>query len=246
MNSTLRLLAGIGLGAGAMYVFDPVRGRGRRALARDRVHRLGHEARDAAEVVARDAANRARGLWAETRSAMFGKTPGDRVLADRVRSRMGRYISHPRAVAVAAADGKIILSGPILDHEIDGLLACVERVPGVREVENRLESHRKADRHPALRGGVPRTGTRGALFQGSWSPTLRAVASAVGVGLMGDCLVRQNRASGLLGTVGFGLLLRAATNTPVGELVGRALHAVRERTDRSEAVAPAGTEGAVP
>lgn len=223
MDQALRVLAGVGLGAGLMYFLDPVRGRGRRALMRDQFVRLSHEVRDAADVVTRDAANRARGLWADARSAVVGTTPDDRTLAERVRSHLGCCVSHPRAIAVTAADGTITLTGPILAHEVSGLLACVSGVPGVRDVVNGLEVHREAGNHPALQGGMPQTGARGELFQENWSPTLRALAGAVGIALMGNCLAQRDLVSCLFGTVGFGLFLRAATNISVGGFVEQAI-----------------------
>jgi hypothetical protein len=96
-------------------------------------------------------------------------------------------------------------------------------VPGVSEVEARLEVHERADDHPSLQGGVPRTGPRGELFQANWSPTLRLLAGALGMCLMTNCLARRDAASVMLGTLGFGMLLRAATNTSASELMARAM-----------------------
>ena len=53
-----------------MYVFDPERGRRRRALARDKAVHAAHKAGDALGAKSRDLSNRARGLVAETRSAL--------------------------------------------------------------------------------------------------------------------------------------------------------------------------------
>jgi len=66
------LLAGAGLGAGLMYIFDPQMGRRRRALARDKTVSLAHEAQDAAEVVAKDMKNRAQGLASGDLSVLAG------------------------------------------------------------------------------------------------------------------------------------------------------------------------------
>jgi hypothetical protein len=82
MSETLSFLAGAGLGAGLMYMLDPDTGRRRRALARDKAVRLAHEAEDAAEVVARDATNRARGLAAGDLSVLVG---GKRALSNPLR-----------------------------------------------------------------------------------------------------------------------------------------------------------------
>jgi hypothetical protein len=223
MDRTLRLLGGIGLGAGLMYFLDPRQGRHRRGRVRDRLVHLAHKARAAADVTARDAANRAAGVWAEAKAAVTGRTADDRTLAERVRSHLGRCASHPRAVKVVAGNGVVTLSGPILAGEVENLLTRVRAVPGVSRVENQLDVHERADNHPALRGGVPRTGPRGEFFQARWSPPLRLLAGTVGLALMGNCLASGDAGEALLGALGFGLSLRAATNTGLGELVGETL-----------------------
>ena len=63
----VRVLAALGIGALAMYFFDPVSGRRRRAMARDRLVHAQHEAADYAEGTAKDLRNRAYGLAAEAR-----------------------------------------------------------------------------------------------------------------------------------------------------------------------------------
>ena len=72
MDRALSMLAGLGVGAGLMYVLDPQSGRRRRALARDQAVHLAHEARDTARVVGRDLRNRAQGLAAGDCSVLVG------------------------------------------------------------------------------------------------------------------------------------------------------------------------------
>lgn len=62
------ILTGAGVGAGLMYLLDPLEGDRRRALVRDKVVHLLNTASDAAGVTARDVAHRARGLAAEARA----------------------------------------------------------------------------------------------------------------------------------------------------------------------------------
>jgi uncharacterized membrane protein len=218
MYRTFSLLAGAGLGAGLMYFLDPRSGRRRRAVTADKATRLLHEAGCALDVAARDASHRARGLWAAARAAAVGgETPDDWVLAERVRSRLGRVVSHPHAIRVSAAGGAVTLSGPILADEADSLVACAAGTPGVARVENRLEAHRQAEGHPALQGGGPRPGEP---WQDNWSPALRFLAGAAGTGLMANCLARRTPPAVLLGTLGFGLFVRGVTNTPFRYLVG--------------------------
>jgi hypothetical protein len=66
------MLAGMGLGAGLMYIMDLRMGRRRRATARDKMVRLAHQAQDAADVVSRDMKNRARGLASGDLSVLAG------------------------------------------------------------------------------------------------------------------------------------------------------------------------------
>jgi hypothetical protein len=61
MKQGLTLLGGIGLGAGLMYLLDPILGKRRRAQLRDQAVHLWHETEDAARVVARDVSHRSYG-----------------------------------------------------------------------------------------------------------------------------------------------------------------------------------------
>jgi hypothetical protein len=82
MRRGIAMLAGMGLGAGLMYVLDPRMGRRRRALARDRAVRMGHRAQEAVDVVTRDMRNRARGLASGDLSVLAG---GKRALSNPLR-----------------------------------------------------------------------------------------------------------------------------------------------------------------
>jgi hypothetical protein len=96
-------LIAAGLGGGLMYVFDPDRGRRRRALARDRTAHLLRKTGDAIGATARDMTNRTRGILAEARSAVRaeGDVP-DQVVEERVRTELGHYCSHPASIDVSA------------------------------------------------------------------------------------------------------------------------------------------------
>src|SRR5437763_1294527 len=117
MNRATALLAGAGLGAGLMYFLDPDRGRSRRAWMRDKAVHAAHEAQDAACVVGRDLRQRSQGLMAEAQSRLREDHVSDDVLVERVRSQMGRVVSHPRAIEVMAHNGRVTLRGPILANE---------------------------------------------------------------------------------------------------------------------------------
>lgn len=65
----MRTLFWLGLGAAAMYLFDPERGRRRRALVSDQMTRARRIIRERASGAARDLGNRAYGAGAEARRA---------------------------------------------------------------------------------------------------------------------------------------------------------------------------------
>jgi hypothetical protein len=63
-------IAALGIGALAMYYFDPVSGNRRRALLRDQFVHYRKEAREYAGDTYKDLRNRAHGVVAEARSAV--------------------------------------------------------------------------------------------------------------------------------------------------------------------------------
>ena len=215
------VLSSVGLGAALMYFLDPNRGRRRRALLRDQIVHMARRLRDARRVTAVDFANRGNGMWAEaTRWLREGNSVSDRELAERVRAKLGRVVSHPHAIEVGVRDGRVTLSGPILLEEVQPLLFCVQKIAGVRMIEDRLSAYEEAGRISALQGGRPRAGDRFELFQKNWSPTARLLSGVAGAGLV-LLGARERGAFHLaMGMLGGGLLLRAATNREFASLIG--------------------------
>ncbi|MEW6735965.1 MAG: BON domain-containing protein [Acidobacteriota bacterium] len=151
-NSTsewIKMIVGIGLGAGLMYIFDPVRGARRRALARDKIVHLANKAGCALNKVSRDLSNRAYGLVAETRSLLRKEDLIDDVLVARVRSKLGRVCTHPNWIEVYADQGKITLKGQVLASEEKDLIKAVFSVKGVKGVENFLTTYQHEEEIPA-------------------------------------------------------------------------------------------------
>jgi hypothetical protein len=190
-----------------MYLFDPVAGRRRRALARDRLMRLRRPAGEAVRVTARDLKNRTLGTVAEGRAALFEDSVDDSVLAERVRSKLGFVVRHPSSINVQASEGVVTLSGPVLTDEVQRLIAAVAAIRGVRNVENRLEVHETSDNVPGLQGDVPkRTGQLLDVFQDRWSPSTRFLLGTAGLVLLfGLNPFRKNAAAWSL-LAGLGLL----------------------------------------
>src|SRR5690349_12313716 len=180
-----RMLYSAAAGALAMYFLDPQAGRRRRARARDKLERTRRRLRDAYDVTARDARHRMTGLQAMSRRFLRRENDlPDQKLVGRVRAILGRYVSHPHAIQVSANDGRVTLSGPILEAEVQRLLGVVKHVPGARSVESRLSVHKEARSVSSLQGGVQRRGQRFELLQDNWSPSARVVVGTVGLGLL--------------------------------------------------------------
>jgi hypothetical protein len=214
------VLKGFSLGLGAMYLFDPRMGRRRRAMLADSVTGMAHDLADGLGEAIRDAGNRLRGLLAETRAMFSEEEISEPQLAERVRAKLGRYTSHPSAVQVSVEADRVTLSGAVLAHEIDDVLRGVAFVRGVGEVVNRLEPHATGEGVPGLQGGAGRTGERSELLQSNWAPATRLAAGVLGGTLLANGLRRPHPLNLLVGSLGFGLLARAASNLETRRLLG--------------------------
>ena len=220
MNKGLALGTGIGLGTGLMFLLDPTQGKRRRALLRDKCYLAARKTGEGVEVTARDLRNRTHGLVSEVQSRFSSAPVDDAVLEDRVRAKLGRVVSHPRAIRVSAQNRRVVLSGPILTAEVPELLACVNTVKGVNTVINQLETHDEPGDHPALQGGRERSGDRFEFMQENWSPAARFLAGAAGASLAVYGGARRDALGAGLGAAGLLLLTRGITNTGLKSLVG--------------------------
>ncbi|HEX9943885.1 MAG TPA: BON domain-containing protein [Thermoanaerobaculia bacterium] len=203
-----------GLGAGLMYLLDPQGGGRRRAVARDKTVSALKKGGETARKTSRDLGNRTKGLVAEAGSKLRRGEVDDQVLRDRVRSKMGRVVSHPSAIEVTAEDGYVTLSGPVLAWEVDRLLVVVGKVKGVRDVENLLEVCESADDHPSLQGSGR---TRGR----NWSPTKRLLAGTAGGALALAGLKRRDKVGAAMSAIGLGLLAQGLTGVNAKALLRR-------------------------
>lgn len=192
MKRLVSFIKGAGVGAGLMYFFDPRLGNRRRSLARDQLIGTANQLTEAADRTLRDVQNRATGVAAEFRACVSGagSDADDEVLVSRVRSKLGRHVSHPSAIEVEAHDGCVTLSGPILNREVQALVRAIESVRGVEDVENQLDLHDSAESVSALQGGRQPAGEPPEWMQSNWSPTMRlAAGTALGFALLGRRLV---------------------------------------------------------
>jgi hypothetical protein len=182
-----------------MYLMDPNLGRRRRAVARDKAARLYSDASWAIDKTRKDVQNRASGVVHQARSMYSqGDEPvPDYKLVDRVRSKMGRVVSHPHAVNVQAQNARVTLSGDVRADELDALLKCVRSVPGVNEVDNQLQAHEDTARVPSLQGGREKPGWRSELMEDNWAPATRLAVGGVLAGgvLLAGLGMRRRRGS---------------------------------------------------
>lgn len=221
-NRVTSLLISAGVGAGMSFLFDPARGRRRRALLRDQMSRATHKTVDALDATSSDVSNRTRGLRASMRSWWGGGPVNDDVLAERVRAVIGRLVTHPASIEVQMDSGHVILSGPILADEVATLLRRVRSVRGVASIEDRLEVHEHAGNVPGLQGEPQhrRMGGRLGFREEHWSPTARLTAGLAGGLLALYGFRRRGVVSKVVGLSGVALLTRAATDLELRRLVG--------------------------
>lgn len=148
MQRGAAMLAGLGLGAGLMYLFDPRQGRRRRALARDKIVRMAHQAEDAVDVVTRDMKNRARGLASGDLSVLAG---GKRALSNPLR---GGWSPSARALMLGLGAGLFLysLSRNAPTSCIAGTVGAALAAEGFTNVGIRDITHATSDLSEKARG----------------------------------------------------------------------------------------------
>lgn len=149
-RSLFTAVGALAAGAIATFFLDPEQGKRRRALARDRLSSGLRQAAESSQALAEDLRNRSSGLAARVRGRLEPRPVSDDKLAERVRSRIGRWVSHPGSIDVQVVQGEAIVSGPVLEAEASSLLSAVRRTPGVQNVIDRLERHADAGNVPGL------------------------------------------------------------------------------------------------
>jgi hypothetical protein len=172
MNTIRAGLIGAGIGGASMFLLDPQRGAGRRALVRDKATSAARKTRDAASATGRDLGNRLWGLRSRAGARLSDEAVDDATLGARVRSALGRATPRPRSIGVNAADGWVTLTGDALEADVPTIVSAVGAVRGVKGVQNEIRAHATAEGVPALQGRPRRPARRG------WSPTTKWLAGA--------------------------------------------------------------------
>jgi hypothetical protein len=202
MNKATALLAGIGLGGAMMYMLDPDQGNRRRSLVRNRV---GHTWNGAGEFMGkaqRDLRNRARGVSSRAASAFRHEEVPEEILEQRVRSKLGRVVTHPRAVEVAVQGARVTLEGEVRAREVQRLMRTVSAVPGVEHVENRLAVLEQDEDVPELQGVNVRGRGRFGM-----TPAAQLVTGSIGGAILTAWLIRTRPLLLTAALLGTGVLL---------------------------------------
>ena len=145
MNKSLGTLGAAAAGALAMYYLDPELGASRRAVLADLVRGglPGDRRRPRGQTMRRPL----RSLHEDPQS--------DAELRDRIQRRLGRIVSHPRAIDVDVQDGIVRLGGRVLAQEHEGLLRHVQEMAGVHRVVNALSAHHDPREIASQRAPLP-------------------------------------------------------------------------------------------
>jgi uncharacterized membrane protein len=207
------LCAAAGAGAGLMYLLDPNQGGLRRSSLTGGASHAAHRTGSAIGGASRDLFNLARGLVSGAESRFSGDDTGDRSVIKRIRSEIGRLVSHPRAIQIAAHDGRVAITGHILARELDDLITRIRSLRGVIEVDNRLHTH---ERDEDIHHHLHRLGGRLSGF----SPVARTLTTLAGGALLGAGLRRRGVLGAGIGALGLGLVARGLTNIGVKRLIG--------------------------
>jgi len=216
----LGVLGAAGVGAGLMYLLDPDLGNRRRAILRDRLFSVSRLAAWAADKTSRDVKNRLYGTVVATKSR-FSDTDvdtSDDILVERVRSQMGRTVSHPHAIHVSARNCRVTLSGEILSDEVNALIRAIYAVKGVKEVVNKLNAHDQPGDISSLQGGRTRHGSRIALLQSNWPPAVRLMMGTGGLITTAAGIKQGGLLGSILTGIGAGLTALSLTNQSMRQI----------------------------
>src|SRR5262245_23515069 len=173
------LISGAAIGAGLVYLADPILGKRRRARAKDAAVHGVKVLRRASDITARDTAHRLKGFVQLAEGIFKHEDVNDAILADRVRTEVGRVSSHPNA-EVIVEDGWVTLLGPVVSREEAAVMEAVQSARGVRGIVNRMQPYQPTE---TTRTQAPRQ-RRMDIFHTHWAPSTRALVGALGTSML--------------------------------------------------------------
>jgi len=215
MKTTAAIIAGTTAGAVLTFFADPILGRRRRAILRDAAVHDSKILGRAITIGSRDTVQRAKGVFERVKDMFRPDEVEDAVLADRVRTEVGRVCSHPN-VEVIVEDGRVTLEGPVVVHERRPVLRAARSVKGVFDVIDRMEPYVPTATMPtqAMKERRPD------IMQRHWAPATRILAGILGSSMSAAGVKSGSIAGVVPAAAGFALLLRAVTNTELKRLAG--------------------------
>ena len=196
-----------GAAAALMFFLDPDRGTRRRALVRDKTRSWAKNTQKSLSKATRDLGHRVQGVFAETRSHLPTHEPADdAVLTERIRSKLGRLVSHPSAIEVTVRDGTVTLSGDVLQSEMRDLLSSVSSARDVENVRNKLKGHADSSGIPGLWSDQQHNKSQMNASRLRPTPGTQLLLGATGGLLAIYGATKRGLPGTLLGSIGVGLL----------------------------------------
>lgn len=164
MSSMLRSKASIfvlsaATSATLIYFLDARAGARRRSTLADKIIHWGRVGVHRANRQFRYFMNRTYGRSYEIGKSLLSNADeiSDDILVERIRSKVGRILAHPKMLRIDSDQGRIRLSGYALTQEIPRLYQLVRRVRGVRSIHANnvipVESERRMSSISSPRGG---------------------------------------------------------------------------------------------
>jgi hypothetical protein len=130
------------LGLGAMWLFDPDRGRGRRAWIGQKTNRLINETGTFMRATGRHLSNKSKGYYHQSRKAVgnAGQSLSDSSVAERIRASLAKLgLKSSSSVGVECSGGCVTLTGRCVADDVDVIIATTRDSYGVDNVINNME-----------------------------------------------------------------------------------------------------------
>lgn len=191
--------AAAAVGAATYYFLEGERGKQRRDAFLRKAERWTKNFAEGASKYTRNVRHRLKGIARQGWADNSQRPTDDRVLEERIRSRMGRIVTHPHRTHVASEGGVVTLWGVAKESEIRKLIYALHSMPGVAEVLNHLE--------PDTDRGTESISLKQAHQETllAWSPTARLAAGAAGTAIAAYGWKRKDRLGVFLAFLGAGL-----------------------------------------
>ena len=145
-SAAVWLIAGAGIGAAAMYFWDPNRGRVRRAMLQDQAASLARKGEHEARKRTEDLLNRSKGIVAKADAGLpiEANAVSDDIVVERVRSHLGHLTRHAHDIQTEVNEGVVTLRGAVAPDKHRRLVNDVLAVPSVRGVRDLLVTAKEA------------------------------------------------------------------------------------------------------